>query len=79
MKPWLILAIVALLLFAWMFRYDVHTTAPGDGYQRLTLKYDRWTGEVYVFLSADVTWVPYGRGLPQKPPAVDLLEKPLEK
>jgi len=69
MKPAFILATVALLVFAWMFRYDVHSIHGGPDSHLFTLRYDRWTGEVYVFVRSDGTWVPFGRGLPEKPAA----------
>jgi len=43
MKPWLILATVALLVFAWMFRYEVVAIGPQ---RTAVLKLDRWTGRI---------------------------------
>lgn len=76
MKPWLILATVALLVFAWMFRYDVYTTVPSGDYSRFTLKYDRWTGVLYV-LAPGEGWERFDAR--PEAEAVDLLQKPAAK
>lgn len=54
MKFWIsiLVAIVAICVFAWMFRYDVQASIFGP------VRLDRWTGEVERF-SSDRGWVPY--------------------
>lgn len=53
MKPALILASVAIALFAWMFRYDVsgHVGLNNDAMNRPVLL-DRWTGKTYIYFIA---------------------------
>jgi hypothetical protein len=45
MKSALILATLALLVFAWMFRYDMITVGSSNALVRL----DRWTGNLYEY------------------------------
>ena len=73
MKPALILATVALLIFAWMFRYEVIMGGPG----LIVLKLDRWTGSLYL-LNPEAGWERIDAPQPE-PEAVDLLQKPAAK
>ena len=54
MKIWISIAVAvaAICIFSWMFRYDVQTSILGP------VRLDRWTGEVEYF-SSDRGWVPY--------------------
>ena len=50
MKPALILAGLALLLFAWMFRYEVSGQVGfGSDATVRPVMLDRWTGTTYVY------------------------------
>lgn len=40
---WQVVAVSAICIFAWMFRYDVH---PGSNFDNV-VKFDRWTGNVW--------------------------------
>lgn len=52
MKPAMILASLAMLLFAWMFRYEIsgHVGLSGEsnGLVRPVML-DRWTGKTYIY------------------------------
>ena len=69
MKPALLLATIALLVFTWMFRYDVIV----GGSSRMVLKLDRWTGALYI-LAPGKGWERFDARLESE--AVDLLQKP---
>lgn len=53
MKPTMILAILALLVFAWMFRYEVIV----GGSTQLIVRLDRWTGSLYELNHEQLDWV----------------------
>jgi hypothetical protein len=46
MKPALLLAAVALVVLAWMFRYEIIIGGPSHG---MVLQLDRWTGNLYIW------------------------------
>ena len=80
MKPWLIVATVALLVFAWMFRYEVTAFGPR---QALVLKLDRWTGHIEQWDYESRKWQRFDadvgeearRDFERMTPGVDLLKK----
>jgi hypothetical protein len=43
-KALLVYLVLALIVFAWMFRYDAKPISPSSGSVAVT---DRWTGTVY--------------------------------
>lgn len=50
MKPALILVSIAIVLFAWMFRYDVSGQVQwGEGGIARPIMLDRWTGKTYIY------------------------------
>jgi len=54
MRFWISIAVavVAICVFAWIFRYDVQTSILGP------VRLDRWTGKLE-YHSSDHGWVPY--------------------
>jgi len=54
MRFWIsiVVAVLAICVFAWMFRYDVQTSILGP------VRLDRWTGQLE-YHSSDRGWVPY--------------------
>jgi len=50
MKPAIVIASLALLLFAWMCRYEVSGyVGNGEGGPSRPVVLDRWTGTVYIY------------------------------
>ncbi len=49
MKPALILASIAIALFAWMFRYDVSGHYQFGELHARPIMLDRWTGKAYIY------------------------------